>query len=326
MSQKIKIFKLEENVYINYVLSEICNKLFSKNFDLLLNVEIDLYSTKCLIKINETLVYIKLSSAKDFIYKDYDISWILQDLNCSLNPIDRGFLKNFNLFYTIFEYTELNELKYNLNLNNLKKTNSALNHFHSLQIDFNEKIESFNDFFFKKFNFTKFYSFFSNNLEQDFFTLSCCYGEIYEKMQNLLNTSEIKIKNILLHGNLNNKNISLDSEDFIFFDFENSFYGDPMMDICIFFINIRYNKKTMLSFYETNDEDYLNYLSNIYDICFFKKALDFISSVILLYISDEINSKDILYQNNISLVYFSEIKEIENAKKSILNIINHSNV
>lgn len=326
MSKNFKIFKQEENSYIEEILNEICNKYFSKKFDLLLNIEIDLISTKCLIKINDNFFHIKLSSVEDFIYKDYDISWILQDLNCCPKPIDRGFLKKFNLFYTIFEHIELNKLKYDLNLNSIKKIISYLNTFHCLKIDFNEKIETLNNFFLKKFNFAKFYYFFSNNLEQDFLTISCCYGEIYEKIKSFLNKGILKSDNILLHGNLNEKNIMLDNEDFAFLNFENAFYGDPSVDLCIFFINLKYSKKIMQSFYENRNEEYLNYISNVYDICFLKKALDFLTNLILLYINNEITSKDIIYENNIWLTFFSDIKEIQNAKKSILNIINHSSV
>jgi hypothetical protein len=321
----MKIYQTKENTYISEILNEICQTVFSKKITNLLDINSELDSTKCIVNIDKNTLYIKFSSVQDFIKKDYDIKWVLQDLNISLQPISFGFLKSFELYYSIFNYNNVS-LYEEEKIEASSILNSVIN-FYSIKLERNNNIGTAKDFFLKRYVFDNFYSCFPESLKEDFLNLTCTYGEMYEKLQlEIKNYNLIGDENILLHGNLGERSIANCEENICLYNFENSFYGHPAIDVCLLDINLKLNKSSFLQKSFPLEGLNLDNLLYSYKACLLKKACDFIFDIIFKYFAKEINSKDKLVKNFLDLTFYSQIEEINLIKDSISNIINHSNV
>ncbi len=325
MEDTLKISICSEKNYIKKILNDITIKVIGLEIDSIIKIEITPFSTKCIVNINSNLLYIKYSSSFFYIYKDYDVNWILQDLDISLIPVQKGFIEHEKLYFSIYKYDALNMLKEDFSSINIANTNLNIRKFHQLKITENKNIEQHKSFFKKKFNFINFYSFFKN-CENNFTDLASCYAEIYEKNIFVFRKTKAIEGNTLVHGNLNAENILIENKNIIFLDFENCFYGNSIIDFAIFYINSFFKKNKFISEISEFYPDQMDNLSDIYDLCLLRKCLDFIENITLFQATKNFSSKDQISNFILSLNYFNDIKEINSIYDSILNIINRSSV
>jgi hypothetical protein len=330
MKDNLKIFKNNEyyNPHVLDIILEISLKHFSCECELLEIVDINSYFYKILVRINNFTLYIKYSKSEIFIEKDYSVNWILQDLDLALKPIDCGYLKSRKIFYTLLKCESLLSLKDNFKTANeaIELTKNILTKFQSTEIQHNEKVPSFKSFLNLKFNFMTVFPLIKENNIEDFNEIAAWYTTIHEKMNYDFNNKtieEIKVK--LIHGNLNEFNILLNSDSFVLEDFEHCLWGDPIIDLCIFCINLNINKKTFLEVAGCNEMTINKYLF-YYDICLMKKSLDLIVNIIYCYIFPQNKHKSIHTANTLKLNFFSKIEEIKIIHPSLMRMINHSNV
>jgi hypothetical protein len=320
----MEIHQIKENNYIREILDEICQTVFSAKLASILDINFELHSIKSVVNIGDETLYIKFSSVQSFIKKDYDIKWVLQDLDISLEPIKFGYLKTRELYYSIFNFNKINFLKEEkIEANSIL---DSISKYHSIKVQKNNNIENYKDFFLKRYTFDNFYYIFPTSLKEDFLNLTYQYGEIYEKLEskvnkNLFNEAEA----VLLHGDIGENSIAKYEKNIVLYNFENSFYGHPAIDICFFDINLKYDKKTFLQKNFTSESLNLEILLNFYELCLLKKGSDFIFDVVFSFFSKEINSRDKMFKNSLNLNFFSQIEDVKLINKSISNIINHSN-
>lgn len=331
MKDNLKIIKNNEhyNPYVLNIVLEISLKHFSCECEILEIVDVNSFYSNILVKVNGHAIYIKYSKDNSFINKDYKINWILQNLNITLQPIDIGFLESKKIYYTILKAEESFSLKENFN--NTRETKliitNILNEFHSLPIDANDEIPSFENILKLKFKFINIISFIKQSDIESFNEIAACYASVYEEMIYIFNAKDIKNEQIkLIHGNLNEFNILLNEDSFVLKNFEFCCWANPIVEECIFYINLNVDKKNFLTLLNIQDEERLQEYSYYYDLCLMRKLLDFIVNIMYCYIIPENKYKATHLTNTLKINLFSNIKEFNLLYPALLNFINHSSV
>ena len=330
MKDNLKIIRNNEhyNPYVLDIILEISLKHFSCECELLDIIDINSFYCKALVRVNNFTLYIKYSKSENFIEKDYGVNWMLQDLDMTLKPINCGYLKLRKIFYTTLKHESLPSLKDNFKTTNeaIELTKNILTKFQSTEIQHNEKVPSLKSFLNLKFNFITVLPLINESDREDFNEIAAYYATIHEKMNYDFNNKTIEESKVkLIHGNLNEFNILLGSDSFMLEDFEHCLWGNPIIDLCIFCINLNINKKTFLEVAGGNEMT-INEYSFYYDICLMKKSLDLIVNIIYCYIFPQNKHKSINATNTLKLNFFSKIEEINVMQNCLLNLINHSNV
>ncbi len=322
------INKETNKIDLQKFLDEICLIYFNSESYSIEILDINFFYTKILIEIKNMKFYLKYSKSKFFIHKDYSINRIFIDTDALPKPICFDYLKSSELYYSITTCDSMSSLKDNLTFKSpaSKIVYSNIKIFNSYKIESDNKIMNFENFIKAKYNFNLLFPLIKRNHIDDFNEIASSYSVIRENL--LYKFSKIKgiEQNILNHGNLNEYNIAMKDEKIIFTDFENAFWGNSITDMSLFFINTLQDKLQFISFMDETTNISVDKYLEYYELCFFKKSLDFIIEVILCYIFPEKKFKPINSNNELNLSFFSTIEEFKKIVPFLKKFLNHSNV
>jgi len=222
------------------IIQIILEKHGDKNFDSIKLIDENDEYDSFLVEVNSNSFCIKISFDETAIFYDYMTIVGIHHLNIAPIGIDRGQIEfGKTIYYSIQTYEHSLSLKeYGVSsiYSDLSDSfNIALNTLHSYKIpdyakDYIDDVNSYLEY--NRLNFEKTTEFVEESERENFLFIKEIYNEIYDDMLNITNKNKEIIKSdTLVHGNLDQSTMIINSGKFRFINFENCFMGSHYFDL-----------------------------------------------------------------------------------------------
>jgi hypothetical protein len=254
-----------------------------------------------LVEVTNITLCVKISFDQIPIFYEYMVLDGIVDLHISPQVIDRGEIEfGKTVYYTIQSYEHSNNLT-EIGVSSLLSNDN--NHFNDILKRLHTYIPPENVFehlddtesylIYHKTNFEEVIKYVDANEVEDYNSIKILYNHVYDEMMRYYyaNKNFLLLKS-LVHGNLDASTIISNNFLFKFINFENSFIGSPLFDICNLVFEVQMSGLNEFDFVTKKIKDYglvnnrlkASQILREYKICKYiwnrKKFLDLINEYI----------------------------------------------